>query len=390
MCNGSLDRKEANEADCKMEIDDNKNSTESINEIDCNQNLTLKQDLQLDEFDELVNGLKAQMPQLPELLIYKLSTNDSHICCADLRQDLRYCCAGTDSSEVLLFPIDVKPIYNLHDSKWLNKDIDLIEEKQQIDKTLNKSFAFYGHYDSVVDLKFVPNSNYLLTCSNDTNSILWDLNEQESNYLKKKYYGHTQPIYSLDINCLGTHFATASKDHTSRLFALDRSNLLRSFVGHQNSVNCVHFHPNSKYLATGSSDHSIRMWDISLSNMVRVFNCQTEIYSLCYSTDGQFLASAGADSKIKIWDLTNGKLLIEFNSTHTKPVNSLSFNSTSTVLISSSIDQQINFWNFKSFKQEQRKDENAAKSSLILNKNVLIKTRNAKFIHSDLLVAIGT
>lgn len=101
----------------------------------------------------------------------------------------------------------------------------------------------------MIDLKFIPNSNHLLTCSTDTNSILWDLNERDTkNYLKKKYYGHTQPIYSLDINCLGTHFATGSKDHTSRLFSLDRSNLLRSFVGHQNSVNCVHFHPNSKYL----------------------------------------------------------------------------------------------------------------------------------------------
>lgn len=96
------------------------------------------------------------------------------------------------------------------------------------------------------------------------------------------------------------------------------------------------------------------MWDISTSNMVRVFNCQTEIYSLCYSTDGQYLAAAGTDNRIKIWDLTNGKLLTEFNSTHTKPINSLSFNSTSKILVSSSIDQQINLWNFEMFKQNTR------------------------------------
>lgn len=129
------------------------------------------------------------------------------------------------------------------------------------------------------------------------------------------------------------------------------------------------------------------MWDISSSNMVRVFNCQTEVYSLCYSTDGQYLATGGADGKVKVWDLSNGKLLIEFNSSHTQPINSLSFNSTSTVLVSSSIDQQINIWNFRSFKKE-RKDEFSVEP--LLHKNLLIKVRRARFIHSDLLVAFGT
>ena len=126
------------------------------------------------------------------------------------------------------------------------------------------------------------------------------------------------------------------------------------------------------------------MWDISSSNMVRVFNCQTEVYSLCYSTDGQFLASAGADSKIKIWDISNGKLLVEFKSSHSQPINSLSFNAASTVLVSSSIDQQINFWNFRT----PRKD--AMSVEPLLTKNLLIKVRRARFARSDLLAAFGT
>lgn len=202
----------------------------------------------ISEYDELINNLNKLSPQFPEVLTYRLSNDASHICCADLRGDLKYCAAGCENSEVLVFLPDLEPNSELS-SKWLSADQEscLIEEKQE--RGEKRSFSFYGHQESVVDLKFVPNSNLLLTCSNDTNSILWDLNEKEtSHYLKKKYFGHTQPVYSLDVNCLGTHFATGSKDYTSRLFSLDRSNLLRSFIGHQNAINCVHFHPNSKYL----------------------------------------------------------------------------------------------------------------------------------------------
>ena len=240
------------------------------------------------EYDRLINNLKALPPQLPEVLVYKLSADHSHICCGDLRPDLRYCCAGTEDSEVLVFPTEPKANYELSTSKWLAgvEESRLVEEKVDRTRQLNKSHSLYGHHGAVLDLRFVPNSNCLLSCSTDSNSILWDLNEREStNYLKKKYYGHTQPIYSLDVNCLGrsirsctrhpfvasnptlllslsvhlkgTHFATGSKDSTSRLFALDRSNLLRSFVGHQNSINCVHFHPNSKYLGIAFWSHQI-------------------------------------------------------------------------------------------------------------------------------------
>lgn len=218
---------------------------------DSNESTQLKTDEEL-EFEELINNLAALKPQLPEVLAYRLSTNDSHLCCADLRPDLKYACAGNENSELLIFPIlDFKPIWkSTVKSKWINDhEPDLIEEKFERNQT--KSYSFFGHHGSIIDCKFIPNTSYLLTCSTDTNSILWNLNERESSqsdYLKKKYYGHTQPIYSLDVNCLGTHFATGSKDHTSRLFCLDRSNLVRSFVGHQNSLNCVHFHPNSKYL----------------------------------------------------------------------------------------------------------------------------------------------
>lgn len=200
------------EEDGQMEIcrDENSQSASlpvSGEAIDRTEKQSMEDEhLEVAEFDRLISHLKVLPPQLPEVLVYKLSTDHSHVCCADLRPDLRYCCAGTEDSEVLLFPIEPKPNYDLSTSKWLAaaEESQLVEEKVDRTRQLNKPHSFYGHHGSVLDVKFVPNSSYMLSCSTDSNSILWDLNEREStSYLKKKYYGHTQPIYSLDVNCLG-------------------------------------------------------------------------------------------------------------------------------------------------------------------------------------------
>lgn len=208
VCNGKLkSNQEANaeEEDGQMEIGHDENGSSSL-PIDLTGKRPPEDEHLEAEFDRLLNDLKVLPAQLPEVLVYKLSADDSHVCCADLRQDLRFCCAGTESSEVLVFPTEPRPNYDLSTSKWLGggQESRLIEEKVDRTQQLNKSYSFYGHHGAVVDLKFVPNSSLLLSCSTDSSSILWDLNKREStSYLKKKYHGHTQPIYSLDVNCLG-------------------------------------------------------------------------------------------------------------------------------------------------------------------------------------------
>lgn len=216
MCNGKLKSdEEANgeEADGQMEIGGRtENGSSSLPDL---AEQRPSEDEQLEaKFDRLLNDLKVLPAQLPEVLLYKLSADHSHVCCADLRSDLRFCCAGTESSEVLVFPSESKPNYDLSTSKWLGSapESQLIEEKVDRTQQLNKSYSFYGHHGAVVDLKFVPNSSLLLSCSTDSSSILWDLNKREStSYLKKKYHGHTQPIYSLDVNCLGRVFLRDEK-----------------------------------------------------------------------------------------------------------------------------------------------------------------------------------
>ena len=75
---------------------------------------------------------------------------------------------------------------------------------------------------------------------------------------------HPESGSSLDpMSC--SHLATASADHTVRLWSLNTEVELQKSVvlkGHEDTANFAEFHPMGKHLATSSHDHTWRLWDI--------------------------------------------------------------------------------------------------------------------------------
>ena len=59
----------------------------------------------------------------------------------------------------------------------------------------------------------------------------------------------------------GTRLATASKDHTARLWDARTGQFLRECKGHTNMVTSVAFSPDGTRLATASYDWTARLWD---------------------------------------------------------------------------------------------------------------------------------
>ena len=50
------------------------------------------------------------------------------------------------------------------------------------------------------------------------------------------YRGHNYPIWDVEFSPYGMYFASACKDHTARLWTLDRTYPLRIFAGHVTDV----------------------------------------------------------------------------------------------------------------------------------------------------------
>ena len=73
-------------------------------------------------------------------------------------------------------------------------------------------------------------------------------------------------------------------------------------IEHIGVISTVVFSPDGHTLATASMDHSIRLWDFTTRQRVATLQGHlSEVLALAFSPDGQSLVSAAKDGEIKIW-----------------------------------------------------------------------------------------
>ena len=86
--------------------------------------------------------------------------------------------------------------------------------------------------------------------------------------------------------------------------------LLTTLTGHTAVVNRTLFSPDGKWIATASDDHTIRLWDASGGSMVRILSGHTQrVNQIAFSPDSQWLVSGADDNSIRRWKTTDGSLI---------------------------------------------------------------------------------
>jgi eukaryotic-like serine/threonine-protein kinase len=165
--------------------------------------------------------------------------------------------------------------------------------------------------------------------------------------------GHASEVWSVAFSPDGKTLATASWDHTVKLWDLATKRLLTTLTNHGDTVNSVAFSPDGRTLATASSDHWVRLFD-PITYTVRSRYNVTSAYAvvsspmdsnwivasggswidshgdaqvindatgrevrrfpkvgnrLAISRDGRRLATGGDQQNIAVWDLQTGAIL---------------------------------------------------------------------------------
>ncbi len=107
--------------------------------------------------------------------------------------------------------------------------------------------------------------------------------------------GHKAPVVALAVSADGTMLASASWDHTARIWPL-AGGAPRVFEGHAQNVNGVAFTPDGRSLVTAGYDATLRIWPLAGGAPV-VVTLPTPLNTVVVAPDGEIIA-AGADGKV--------------------------------------------------------------------------------------------
>lgn len=122
---------------------------------------------------------------------------------------------------------------------------------------------------------------------------------------------HSDQVNAVAFSPDGQLLASASDDHTVKLWRVSDGALLATLEGHYEEVTSVAFSHNGEMLASGSMDRTINLWSVSDRTLIRTMGGNEFILGISFSPDDAFLTSGGGYStnEIKVWRLSDGELL---------------------------------------------------------------------------------
>ena len=157
------------------------------------------------------------------------------------------------------------------------------------------------HSDALNAVAFLDSRRFA-TAGADGRIAIWTTEKSEPEMVLE---GHTAPIVALAVSPDAASLASASWDHTVRLWPL-AGGAPRVFEGHSQNVNGIAFTRDGQSLISASYDLTIRVWPLDPAASSFAVTLPTPLNAVAVAPDGEILAG-GADGKIYFLD-GNGKL----------------------------------------------------------------------------------
>lgn len=164
-----------------------------------------------------------------------------------------------------------------------------------------------GHDDVVFSLAFSPDGARLASASFDHSVRLWDVKAQAT---VKEYHHHSDFVYAVAFSPDGKKLVSASKDRTVQLFDVESGKSVFTFSGMDQDVMAVAFHPNGKSIISSGFEAAIYWWNAENGEKIKAQGGHgVATHEVAFSKDGKRVVSAGADRTIRTWDGTAGTVV---------------------------------------------------------------------------------
>jgi serine/threonine protein kinase/WD40 repeat protein len=133
--------------------------------------------------------------------------------------------------------------------------------------------------------------------------------------LQGEIEGHTARVAGVDWTGDSTRIATASEDHTARIWNAASGEPLQELIGHSASVIDLRWSPDESRLATASLDGTVRLWDPATGSEVARYQCPSAMRAVDWSPDGTRLI-AGGKAGLFLFDARPGMRVEALGSFH--------------------------------------------------------------------------
>jgi WD40 repeat protein len=210
-----------------------------------------------------------------------------------------------------------------------------------------------GHAGWLDAVAFSPDGARLATASQDHTARVWDLATGETLFTLR---GHTDEVVGVAFRSDGAQLGTISLDGTGRLWDAATGQVMRPLTGHVGEGQDIAFSPSCAAAAanavacvprvvTADREGTARIWDAATGAELLVLRGHAgPVFGVAFSPNGHRVATAGFDNKVKVWDAATGQELLTLAG-HTGPVVSLAFSPDGTRLATGGIDGTARIWN---------------------------------------------
>jgi cytochrome c len=171
--------------------------------------------------------------------------------------------------------------------------------------TRNAAEQVLRFHDGAVNAVVLLRDGRIATSGEDARIAIWRPGEPQPVTVLT---GHEAPVVALAVSPDGTTLASASWDHTARLWPL-AGGAPRVIEGHAQNVNGVAFAPDGRALITAGYDATLRITPLIGEGTPVVATLPTALNTVAVAPDGE-IVTAGADGKVYLLSAA-GKLEAE-------------------------------------------------------------------------------
>lgn len=209
-----------------------------------------------------------------------------------------------------------------------------------------------GHKSLINDISIAPTGFTFATASSDHTVRIWsNINDYSSKgkIQSQSIKFNSAPVKSVDFSCDSRLICTGSDDKTVKIISVADKRLQANLTGHTNWVKCTRFNRDSKLIASGSDDKTLKLWDVPRKTLCYSFDKgehKGAINCVRFHPDNSCLATACFDSKIRLFDVRS-KQMVQTYSYHSRPATSLAFHPSGNFLASTSYDETIKIYDLR-------------------------------------------